>query len=729
MFGLAQSSTGNMNHWVIFILSIIFSTIVFGVKAQESFTIIPERDVYENLNDKLLTFDDSTHQLTINDIQQADIQKLFKKGKTSGLNHQHVYWGKLNLLNQDSTQTKWILQCDGYNSVVEVYIKQPNGTFLLRKTGEFVPASQKEINEATYPMVSLQLPYNQPIEVYIKIYTQLKDSPTFKLSLWHPDKINNYREWKRFSQGIFQGAFWILILYNLILYMIIRNKSYLFYSLYMIFITIYSLYVQGFTREYFFAEIPIYNAMIWICCANITAVMYYAFMRSFLNTSQLIPNTDQLIRFYMIFRLLLLPLELFTYYGLSNSPLTDLLTLSLTAIDAVFATYVLVMLFRTRDISARYFIIGAIFLYTAILLMIVLHGYSKLFYAIIYQLGTSLEVLLFSLGLGYQIRATEREKQLAQDNLIQELKNKEDLQRKHAEELENKVLDRTNELSESNQELQQMNEEMTVTLETLKDKNIIIENKNQAINDSILYAQRIQEAILSYEESLKASFKNHFVFFRPRDVVSGDFYWFRQKGDESILAVVDCTGHGVPGAFMSLIANDLLSHIIDEKQITSPEIILQNLHNGIRKALKQKENKNHDGMDIAVVNIKQNEKKLSFAGAKNPLIYIQNHELSMIRGDRFSIGGEQLENERLFTKYEIDLSVPTTLYLFSDGYQDQFGGEKDKKISARKLRELLSSIYTKSPKEQKEELGLYLDNWKKNEEQVDDILIVGVEIK
>lgn len=714
-----------MNHWVIIILSIIFLFIACETKAQEEFIITSERDAFESLNDNLLIFEDSTQKLNITDIQQVD----FKKGKTSGLNPHYSYWGKLVLFNQDSTQTNWILQCDGYNSIVEVYIQQADGSFLLKKTGEFVPASKKDINEATYPMVTIQLPHNKPTKLYIKVLTQLGDSPTFKLSLWHPDKISFYREWKRFSQGVFQGTFWILILYNFILYLIIRNKSYLFYSLYMIFIAVYSLYVQGFTREYFFAEIPIYNSIVWICCANITAVMYYTFIRSFLNTSQLIPKTDRLIVFYMIFRLSLLPIELFTYYGLNNSPLTDLLTLFTTAIDAVFAFYVFVVLYQTKDISARYFIIGAFFLYSAIVLMVVLHGYSKLFYAVVYQTGTSLEVLLFSLGLGYQVRATEQEKQIAQETLIRELQNKEDLQRKHAEELEQKVVERTNELSETNQELQQMNEEITVTLETLKEKNIIIESKNQAISDSILYAQRIQEAIFSYETSLKESIKNCFIFFRPRDVVSGDFYWFRQIENEKIVAVVDCTGHGVPGAFMSLIANDLLNHIVDDKQVTSPDKILNELHKGIRKSLKQVETKTNDGMDVSIVTINEKEKIISFAGAKNPLVYIQNEQLHLIKGDRLSIGGEQLEGERIFSKHKIALDNPTHLYLFSDGYQDQFGGNKGKKYSPSRLRETLFEIHKKDFTEQKQELKQRLENWKKTENQIDDILILGIEIK
>jgi len=714
--------------WVNFI-SIIFLFVINNIQAQNPFILTSEKSTFENIEENLLVYEDTTQKLTIEEIQKDDVQKYFKKGATSELYHQNTYWGKLTLLNQDLTQRKWILRCEGNNSLVEVYIKQKDGSFLLKKTGEFVPASQKDINESKYPMISLDLPPYRNIELYIKISTQYKDPPSFQLSLLNPTEVQTYREWKRFFQGIFQGTFWILILYNLIVYFIIRNKTYLFYSLYMFFISVYALYMQGFGREYLIAEIPEYNAIIWLLSVNIPSILYYAFMRSFLNTPKLIPKIDFWIKFYMLFRISFLPLELIIYYSFGNSPLTNLFTLFATAIDALFGTFILIILYRTRDIAARYFIIGASFLYLAIILMVVLYGHSKLVYAIIYQTGTSLEALLFSLGLGYQMRATEREKHSAQQELIKELKAKENLQYKHTQELETKVIERTNKLTETNQELQQINEELTVTLDALQEKNIIIENQNQSIKDSINYAQRIQESILPYESSLKKSLEDAFIFFRPRDVVSGDFYWFRQKGNESILAAIDCTGHGVPGAFMSLIANDLLDNIVDEKHITSPEKILNHLHKGIRKVLKQEENQNNDGMDVALVNINQKKKVLSFAGAKNSLTYIQNHKLHRIKGNRVSVGGEQKEQNRAFTKHEISLNSPITFYLFSDGFQDQFGGPEGKKYNPIRLRKTLYQSYQKSLQEQKKILSQELDHWKKQEEQVDDILVIGVQLK
>lgn len=685
-------------------------------------TIIPEAVFQKHL----LIYEDTSQKLTFTDVHHPDFQQYFKKKPATGLNHRYTYWGKVTLLNKQPVQRRWVLRLDGYNSVVEVYVKKNNGKIEVKKTGEFVPASQKEFNEATYPMVSLVFPYEQPVDVFIKVSTMLKDSPTFKLSLLHPDEIKNYREWKRFAQGVFQGIFWILILYNLILYIIIRNKTYLFYSLYMVFIALYSLYYQGFTREYVFSEIPLYNSIVWAICANIIAVLYYAFMRSFLNTALLIPKTDRWIRVYMVFRLILLPVELFTYYGLRNSPLTDLFTLLSTAIDALFASVVLVILYRTRDITARYFIVGAIFLYTAVILMVLLHGYSKLVYAIIYQVGTALEVLLFSLGLGYQVRANEREKQKAQKALIDQLHEKEELQLKHSQELESKVIERTNEVLQQQEELMQYTEH-------LKEANQLIEDKNAKIIESINAASNIQAAILPQIDRMKRALPELFVFFKPLDIVSGDFYWFAHHvpeetntaGEKIIMAVVDCTGHGIPGAFMAILGDAYLNHIVNVERVTSPDEILNTLHQGIRSALKQHITHNRDGMDLSVVVIDCDQKTLEFAGAKSSLLYIQNGELNEVKGDKFSVGGEQREQERVYTKQVIPLHIPTTMYLYSDGFQDQFGGVDNKKFLKSRFRELLFQHHRLPMEEQYHKLEQVLHQWMEGYEQIDDILVLG----
>jgi serine phosphatase RsbU (regulator of sigma subunit) len=225
-------------------------------------------------------------------------------------------------------------------------------------------------------------------------------------------------------------------------------------------------------------------------------------------------------------------------------------------------------------------------------------------------------------------------------------------------------------------------------------------------------------------ETFDQSFNDYFVIYRPKDIVSGDFYWTTRKDDVLILAVADCTGHGVPGAFMSMLGNTFLNQIVFNYGVTSPELILEKLSNEVQSTLKQAETNNQDGMDMALCTIDLKTKSLEFAGAKNPLVYVQNGEAIRIKGDRLPIG-ISYGKESSFKKYKITTKEPTCFYMFSDGYADQFGGPDGSKFMIKQLQNLLAEIHKKPMETQKEILDTTICEWMKDEEQIDDILIVG----
>ncbi|EAY30244.1 7TM diverse intracellular signaling domain-containing protein [Microscilla marina] len=708
-----------------------------SAQVSRTFIVHPEQNALHHLNTHLSIYEDTSRQLSFQQITQPHYQSLFKPYNSqlaSPLNPQYVYWGKLTLLNKVAQQNHWILQAPGHNSSVEVYIYHDNGEVHIKKAGQFVAAADKDINEATYSLIPLHLPYNQPHTVYIRIATLYKEVPSFDLKLYHPASISNYREWKRFTQGLFQGFFWILILYNLLLFFTTRNTPYGYYSLYLFFIALYSLYFQGFVREHLLGYYTHYNSIIWLLSVNGTSIAYYLFLRSFLHTPRLIPTTDVWIRYYIVIRLGALFVELTLYYGLQNADLTNLVTLIVAGIDVLFSLTVLTILYRTKDKAARYFIGGGLFLYTTVILLVFTHGYSKLLYAIIYQVGTTLEILVFSLGLGYKTRKTEHEKQDAQQALIDQLHEKDELQRQHAEELESKVLARTNEVRQQQEELLQQTEHLI-------EANLVIEEKNNKINESINAASNIQAAILPRIERIKKSIPELFIFFKPLDIVSGDFYWFGTYEDnlqggnvqspskKIVLAAVDCTGHGIPGAFMSILGDVYLNHLVNIEKITAPDIILNRLHKGIRHTLKQDITLNRNGMDVSLVVIDPERKTLDFAGAKNSLLYVQNGILTEVKGDKQSVGGEQREKNRIFSSHTIDIQSSTMIYLYSDGYQDQFGGANDKKFMKKHFRKLLFSIHQKTAAEQHDHLETTLNNWMGKGGQIDDILVLGARLE
>lgn len=290
------------------------------------------------------------------------------------------------------------------------------------------------------------------------------------------------------------------------------------------------------------------------------------------------------------------------------------------------------------------------------------------------------------------------------------------------EDLEQKVIDRTQELARKNEEVRKSRDILYKTAEAMRKQNIKITN-------SINYAKRIQNAILPPIESIKAKIPDSFVLFKPRDIISGDFYWFGEVDNKIIIGAFDCTGHGVPGAFMTLIGNDLLNFIIHAEHTTDPALILSKLHTKTVEHLKQDANSNQDGMDVAICVLDKEKQELEFAGAKNTLVVIKEGELSEYKGDKFPIGGTKGYVERDFSKQTISLNGNgASFYMFSDGYIDQFGGEENRKFMRKRFKNLLQEITHKPMTEQKNILETTINDWMEGHTQIDDILVVGFSI-
>lgn len=259
-------------------------------------------------------------------------------------------------------------------------------------------------------------------------------------------------------------------------------------------------------------------------------------------------------------------------------------------------------------------------------------------------------------------------------------------------------------------------------------KNIVIREKNKDITDSINYAKRIQEAVLPQPEELNAFFSDSFIFYRPKDIVSGDFYWFNQIGDDAILAVGDCTGHGVPGAFMSIIGHDLLNQVVLEDKIHNPAEILRALDKRVTLTLNKRGSKYEyqDGMDIAVCLFKKKEQQLVFSGANRPLLVKKANELIELPPNKFSIGGTQDSSCKLFYQHQLELNANDFVYMFSDGYQDQFGGASGKKLKYHQLKQYITKLTQNKLADHKEMFTEMFDNWKGDIEQVDDVCVIGI---
>ena len=291
------------------------------------------------------------------------------------------------------------------------------------------------------------------------------------------------------------------------------------------------------------------------------------------------------------------------------------------------------------------------------------------------------------------------------------------------------------ELEDKNKQIVAQKYELSLTNKQIKQQKDVIQKTSEKLQSSINYAQRIQTALMGDEILIKEDLPESFVLFKPRDQVSGDFFWFdkvvNEVGEEVlVIAAVDCTGHGVPGAIVSVVGIQLLNAIVKAKRIADPGKILTQLNADLLESLKFEQTQINDGMDMSLCIINLKQSKVFFAGAKNPLYVIENGILEIIKGNRFPIGGQKLREDKEFTTHELELKKDGSqmFFLFTDGYQDQFGGPNQSKFMAGNFKNLLIEISGKPMMEQKYMLGKTIKEWQGEEEQTDDILVMGFRI-
>jgi serine phosphatase RsbU (regulator of sigma subunit) len=322
-----------------------------------------------------------------------------------------------------------------------------------------------------------------------------------------------------------------------------------------------------------------------------------------------------------------------------------------------------------------------------------------------------------------------RERSLRKEKAILEQKVKE--RTKTIEEQNIRLTQQRDELSQYNKEILLQKEEIETQRDEIEVQRDKIFKQNDEITQSITYAQRIQAAVMPSDDYIKRFIENYFILFKPRDIVSGDFYWISEEGNRIVVVAADCTGHGVPGAFMSMMGVSFLNEIVNVGGETQPDIILNKLRNRIKTVFeqtgKERDDIRQDGMDVSICVFDKNHNNLQFAGAYNPLYIVRNGELLEHKSDKMPVGAHP-NDSMPFNLKEINLSTGDIIYIFSDGFVSQFGGPKGRKFMAKSFKELLVAINGKTMAEQKIILEKTLSNWQGSFGQIDDILVIGVEV-
>lgn len=342
------------------------------------------------------------------------------------------------------------------------------------------------------------------------------------------------------------------------------------------------------------------------------------------------------------------------------------------------------------------------------------------------KIGTTFEFIILTTALVLDFEKKQKAmRQLAMERLVRI----NELSAKTKDELEKEVILRTRELQIEKSTVEAQSEKINEINKSLTLAKNLLEARNKSVTDSILYAKRIQEALLPSQEHIEALFEEHFLFYKPKDIISGDFYWFQQCGRKLLWAAADSTGHGVPGALISIVGTNTLNKIVNEYGIDKPLAIINLLNKLVKETLNNTYNVcSRDGMDIALCSIDYETMQAEFAGAFNSLYLVRDNKVTEYKGARNSIGQSSVNPNNAFFSHDIALMEGDMLYMCTDGYKDQFGGPDGKKFFHKNIIGLFTKINQYSMLEQKIILETTFEKWKGELDQIDDVLVIGIRI-
>jgi serine phosphatase RsbU (regulator of sigma subunit) len=707
--------------------------------AQDKIIEVDDNLQYANVSKYLSVFQDSTKLMSFRQVLSLEDSR-FKPINTEDPNFgfkKSTFWVKFQVSNKTTrTQYKYLELDYPLMDKLEIWSQDSQGNWYnTQKTiGDKVPFAERTIFYRN-PIFNIQVAPQETRVYFIKIDTE--SSVQFPAIFYNQSRLSRHIANTEILFGIFYGILLIMAIYNLVLYFAVQNTSYLYYFIYTLFYGFAQLSLNGHSFQHLWP-----NALWWantvvpvsLCAGGVGAVL---FMISFLNTEKYLPRFNKVLWGFAGL------LGLFSFLGfvLSYPTAIRIGTASMLLIGVVELT-IGIIVWRKGNRSAIYFIISwALFLVGIMIVALIAAGIipNNPILRVSHMVGAMFQVVGLSFALADRVNTIRKEKEKAQSEALQAVEENARIIMEQNEMLENKVNERTRELQQKqeeilvqNEELYQQREEIMAQRDFIGRKNNELIELNTHMTQSIQYASSIQRAILPNEEEIKAHVNDFFVLYLPKDVVSGDFYWYSKLGNKQFFAAVDCTGHGVPGAFMSMIGNTLLNKIINENKTFDPAQILEKLNEGVIASLKQQETGNNDGMDVCLCCIEEvvegEEYLVSYAGARRPLYVFSNHSISELKGSRNHIGGSSIGiNQSPFETQTAQLKKGDAVYLSTDGYVDN-PNPKREKFGIDKFRTLLLLYGNEYMDRQKHFLLEELKSFQKDTPQRDDILVMGVRV-
>jgi serine phosphatase RsbU (regulator of sigma subunit) len=671
---------------------------LFLVKASEA-QVLDEL----KLNPELITYvEDSDRLFCIDSVGEVVFQNIGKEGLNLGF-FDGVLWVKIDLTSlKIDNQSLLELENPNLDDVI-VYVKSGDKYEFKGKFGDYYPFSDREINHRNY-----QIGEVAGREVLLMINNH-GDQLLVPLNFGEKD-LYNQRDYKeQMIIGAYYGLIMFVLLLNLFLFLVIREKSNLYYILYLFGLILLQLGLSGHGFEFIWSDSKFVANKVLPFASSFSVLFLVYFTRSFFQTKEHLKKMDVVFRWtgYVLILTCIVSLLPFKLGNQISIVVVNVFTLILNVI--IFPTAILTWK-RNKRISQIFILAFAFLIFSVIILVLRNMGLiaDNFFTKYSFQLGTATEVILLSFAIVEKFKSFK-------DQALGSLKEVNQLKESQNETLQIEIEKKTKLLEENYRES---------------------ELKSKEIYDSINYAKRIQSGLIPSIEHFQSFFKESFIEFRPKDVLSGDFYWIAQtqttadiSNDASLIvfAVGDCTGHGVPGAMISVLGIKILNASLKNPEINSTAEALDYLDREVATTFGKDINDKQiaDGMDIAICALNPKTNELYFSGAKNGVWILRDGEIIDYKGDRDSIGGDL--NTTDFTIQTIQMEKGDKLYIQSDGFVDQFGGERGKKYKSKNLKQFFANMSDCDIHEQGERLSTEINTWIEGHEQVDDISIIGIQ--
>lgn len=674
--------------------------------------IVDDKEIEVSAQDVAIILDDSKKE-SIDSIIRKFNEGVNENAGLKSLNfgfYDGTVWLKLHFTNSSAKVLKRILEFKNPNLDIVEFYELTNDSYQLKgRSGDFFSINERD-GKHRFPQFNFFLYPNSKKQFLIRVVNH-GDQFYMPLTVWNSHELNERDYFEQYFNGIYYGIVLFILLLNILIFIIIREKANLYYIFYIGGLIILQLALGGQAYEFLWNESIYLSNFSLPIFASFSVFFLTKFTQYFLDTKNQLPKLNKLFSLFswLIFGVIILSV----FYNWTTYKISIVAINAITFLLNVIIIPTAIVLVKRKYKPARFFLLAFIILIASVFVFImrnfgILPSNNFTNYSL--NIGSAFEAILLSFAIVDKFK-------LFKDQAMNSLTEVNELKTQQNIILENQVQQRTQEILLQKEE---------------------ILHKNQEILDSINYAKRIQLALITPEEILKNSVPNSFVYFQPKDIVSGDFYWFAELSTTKentnneklvVFSVADCTGHGVPGAFMSLIGIKILNQSIKQKEVNSPSEALDFLNKQVYITMNKHASENNvvrDGMDAVLFAINFKNLLLSYAGANNPLYIVRNKEIIELKPDKQPIGAYELQQP--FTNQTLELQKGDVVYATTDGYIDQFGGEDGKKLKSKRFKEKLIECSSLPIEQQKEFLNIFFNTWKGKLEQLDDICVMGIKI-